>query len=109
MFVPTAYRRAEWTGDGSDACATWFIGDRREAVDLEIDDDGRLRGAVMQRWGNPDGASFGRYPFGVAVESEATFGGITIATRVRAGWWWHTDKQADGEFFRATITEAAFR
>jgi len=109
VFVPTAYRGAEWTGDGSGARATWSIGDRHETVGLEIDDDGRLCGAVMQRWGNPDGAAFGRYPFGVTVESEATFGGITIATRVRAGWWWHTDRQAAGEFFRATITEAAFR
>jgi hypothetical protein len=47
--------------------------------------------------------------FGVTVESETTFCGITIPKQVRAGWWWHTDRQADGEFFRATVTEAAFR
>jgi hypothetical protein len=62
----------------------------------------------MQRWGNPAGAPFSRYPFGVDVDSEREFGGVTIATEVRAGWWWHTPRQPDGEFFRATITDAAF-
>ena len=41
--------------------------------------------------------------------------GIIIASTtrapalVRAGWWWHTDKQTEGEFFRATITHGGFR
>jgi len=107
VFVPTAFRRAQWNGPG--ACATWPIDGGCETVDLDIAEDGRLRGAVIQRWGNPDGAPYARYPFGISVESERTFDGITIPTRVRAGWWWQTGKPADGEFFRATITDATFR
>jgi hypothetical protein len=107
VFVPTAFRHARWSGPG--VRGTWQIDGHCETVDLDIGEDGRLRGAVIWRWGNPNGASYARYPFGVSVESEGTFSGITIPTRVRAGWWWHTDKQAGGEFFRATITDAAFR
>jgi hypothetical protein len=107
VFVPTAFRRARWSGPG--ARATWPIDGGCETVDLDIDEQGRLRGAVIQRWGNPDGLPYARYPFGISVESERAFNGITIPTRIRAGWWWQTDKQADGEFFRATITDATFR
>jgi hypothetical protein len=62
----------------------------------------------MQRWGNPNGEPFGRYPFGVAIEGEKTFAGVTIGSQLRAGWWWGTDRQSEGEFFRATITGAEF-
>jgi hypothetical protein len=53
--------------------------------------------------------SYDRYPFGVTVEEESTFSGITIPSTFRAGWWWGTDRQQEGEFFRARITAATFR
>lgn len=109
VFVPTCFAGAQWSSDDAGVHATWLIDEHRETVDLDIGDNGELRGVLMQRWGNPDGAPFGRYPFGVRLDSEREFGGVTIPTEVRAGWWWHTDKQADGEFFRAAITHAALR
>ncbi len=45
---------------------------------------------------------------GAALQAERTFGGITIPTRLRAGWAWETDRQSDVEFFRAEITAATF-
>ncbi len=45
---------------------------------------------------------------GVRIEAEQTFGGVTIASTMRAGWWWGTERQDEGEFFRARITGAAF-
>ncbi len=63
----------------------------------------------MQRWGDPDGVPFGRYPFGVAIEAEQTYAGVTIGSVLGAGWWWGTDRQPDGGFFRAEITGATFR
>jgi hypothetical protein len=36
------------------------------------------------------------------------FGGITIPTRMRAGYWSHGDSWREGEFFRARITGATF-
>lgn len=109
VLVPTSFAGAQWCSDDAGVHAIWSINSYRETMDLDIGDDGQLHGVCMQRWGNPGGAPFGRYPFGVAFESDREFGGVTIPTKVRAGWWWHTDRQADGEFFRATITDAAFR
>ncbi|MGY1679245.1 hypothetical protein [Geodermatophilus sp. SYSU D01176] len=63
----------------------------------------------MQLWGNPDGVPFGRHPFGVPIEAEATSGGVIFGPELRAGWWWGTDRQADGELFRARITDVTFR
>jgi hypothetical protein len=42
----------------------------------------------------------------VTVEEEAALGGVTIPSVIRAGWFWGTDRQNEGEFFRATITDA---
>ena len=111
VFVPTAFRGATWqASDTPDAAvATWRIGGRDEVVELHVDAAGALRELRMRRWGNPANVPFGGYPFGVAVEAERTFAGVTIPSRLRAGWWWRTDRQADGEFFRAEITDAAFQ
>jgi hypothetical protein len=76
---------------------------------LRVAGDGRLVEVVVNRWGNPGGAPFHRCPFGVAVEQEATFGGVTIPSVFKAGWWWGTNRQQAGEFFRARITAAQFR
>lgn len=109
VMCPTAFRRCRWQAAGDDrVTATWDIDGREEVVELGVASDGRLREARMQRWGNPDGAPFGTYPFGVEVLEEATFGGIRLPARIRAGWWFGTDREAEGEFFRATITDAAF-
>jgi hypothetical protein len=109
-LVPTAFRGATWTpgADNDHTVATWQIDDHQESAEFTVGADGRLLGVVMQRWGNPNGEPFGRYPFGVAVEAEKTFAGVTIGSQLCAGWWWGTDRQAEGEFFRATITDAGF-
>ncbi len=109
-LAPTTFRGATWTA-GSDedrAVVTWRIGDHEENAEFEVGPDGRLLGVLVQRWGNPGGQPFGRHPFGVTFEAEDTFDGVTIGSRLRAGWWWGTDRQAEGEFFRAQITGAHF-
>ncbi len=109
-LAPTTFRGATWTpgADDDHAISTWRIDDQNVRAEFSIGADGRLLGVVMQRWGNPNGEPFGRYPFGVDIEAERTFSGVTIGSELRAGWWWGTDRQAEGEFFRATITEAQF-
>ena len=111
VLAPTTFRAATWSPGSDDdrAVVTWRMDEQQESAELHVGPDGRLLGVTMQRWGNPDGAPFGRYPFGVAVESEATFSGVTIASVLRAGWWWGTDRQPEGEFFRARIAAATFR
>ena len=111
LWLPTACSAAAWAGgpDADTAVATWRLGDLDDAVHLRVGSTGRLEEFWLPRWGNPDGKGFGRYPFGGLVEAERAFDGVTIAAQVRAGWWWGTDRQDEGEFFRATITDAGFR
>ena len=110
-LAPTTFRAATWGpgGDANRTVARWRIDGQAESAEFSVGDGGRLLGVAMQRWGDPGGGPFGRYPFGVAVEAEETFAGVTIGSVLRAGWWWGTDRQADGEFFRARITGATFR
>jgi hypothetical protein len=109
VLAPTTALAATWTpgSDADSAVLTWAVGGGDESAELHVGPDGRLLGVTMQRWGNPDGEPFGRYPFGVAVEAEATFAGVTIPSVFRAGWWWGTERQDTGEFFRAEITGVA--
>jgi hypothetical protein len=109
-WLPTAFGAARWSEglEPDTAVATWRIGDADESVHLRVDPDGALREVRLRRWGNPDGQAFGRHPFGVAIEAERSFGGVTIPSALRAGWWWGTDRQDAGEFFRAEVTDARF-
>jgi hypothetical protein len=109
-LIPTAFGHATWgRGEHADiAVATWRFGDDTENAELQVEPGGRLAEIRVSRWGNPGGAPFGRYPFGVRVEAERTFGGITIPSVFRAGWWWGTSQADEGEFFRAEITGADF-
>jgi hypothetical protein len=111
VLIPTVFRHAGWEqgSEPGSAVMAWRLAGGEERTRLRIGDDGRLLGAVLQRWGNPDGAPFGRHPFGVSVEEETTVAGVTIPSVLRAGWWWDTDRAAEGEFFRARITGARFR
>jgi hypothetical protein len=77
---------------------------------LTIDDKGGLKSVKLRRWGNPEGGEFHDVDFGGVVEEEGTFGGYTIPTRVRIGWYFGTDRfEPDGEFFRATLDDARYR
>ena len=77
------------------------------AITLSIPPEGRPREVSLKRWGNQTGTGEYDYiPFGVAFDEEGTFGGFTIPTRLRAGWWFGTERY--NEFFRATIEQAEF-
>ena len=91
------------------AVATWRIDDRAEAVQIRVDPVGRLVEVLLDRWGNPDGRPFGRYPFAVTVDAEHTFRGVTIPSAIRAAWRSDGEPPDGGGFFRAEITGATFR
>jgi hypothetical protein len=111
VLLPTAFPHAHWKSgaDDNNAVAVWHLDGEEHAVHLFVRPDGGLAELRMQRWGNPGGQHYDRYPFGITVEAERRFAGISIPAAFRAGWWWGTDRQADGEFFRAEITAATFR
>lgn len=86
------------------------VGGQTAEMEFVIDESGRLRSMTMQRWGNPEGAEFHWASFGGTVEDESTFGGYTIPTTLRIGWHFGTERfEAEGEFFRCMIDDAAFR
>jgi hypothetical protein len=110
VLVPTAFASATWhrCADPDRVRAVWTVGELELPVQLHVGHHGELLEISMLRWGNPDGAPYGAYPFGVVVEQERRFDGVTIPSQFRASWWWETDRQAHGEFFRARVTSARF-
>src|SRR5215472_4081416 len=76
-LVPTAFR-----------AVTWTAGEHRDSAIATCQADGETER---------------RYPFGMTTEAEATFAGVTLPVVFRAGWWWGTDRQESGEFFRGRI------
>ena len=110
VLMPTGFPTVVWSDGGPDtAVAACGSGAEQQRVELHLGSAGQLQSVLMQRWGNPDGHPFGRYPFGVTVDSERTDSGVTVPAEIRAGWWRGTDRQAAGEFFRARITEVTSR
>lgn len=73
-------------------------------VALGVDPDGRLLDLAMCRWGRDRGRS-GWIPFGMVAEEEATFGGFTVVSKGRVGWWYGTPRWPAGEFFRFTVDD----
>jgi hypothetical protein len=104
-LLPTAFDVATWAPNGPRSfVARTMIDGHLESVAFHIGGDGRLREVRSNRWGNPLGRRYGRYPFGVICLDEATFGGITIPTAFTAGWFIGTDRWSEGMFYRARIT-----
>jgi hypothetical protein len=74
---------------------------------LSVGQDGRLMGSSLPRYGNQTADKHYQYiPFGGQVDAEDTFGGYTIPTRIRAGWWHGTDQYE--ETFRFDIVAATY-
>jgi hypothetical protein len=98
--------------------SSFIVQGEKAELDFTIDRSGRLKTAKLPRWGNPDGAEFHYVDFGGILEEEGTFGGYTIPTRLRIGWYFGSvgvasplEKrfESEGEFFRATIDDAIYR
>ena len=107
VWLPSALlpqQGATWEEvDNSHARVTLGVDDLKTTLTLTVDGEGRLEEVVFPRWKDTEGDFV---PFGVSVEEERTFGGHTIPSRLRAGWWYGTDRYE--EFFRATIEGATF-
>lgn len=102
---------ASWTTAASNvARVTLNISGQAAEMSFVLDENGCLRRTSMERWGNPEGGEFHWRSFGAIVEKESTFGGFTIPGKLRIGWYFGTERfETEGEFFRCTIDEAAFR
>jgi len=76
---------------------------------LHTDDTGQLKTVHLQRWGDTGDGDFREAEFGGMAEAETTFGGYTIPSRLRIGWYFGTSRfESEGEFFRVTVDDAEF-
>lgn len=100
-----------WTAaDPSHPHARVTLRGETNEIEFTVDESGRLRSIKMPRWGNPEGGEFHSADFGGIVEEERTFGGYTIPSKLRIGWYFGSDRfETDGEFFRCAIDEAEYR
>lgn len=103
VFLP--HRGAKWEGiDAFHARSVLSVDDVSAPITMTFAQDGTLKELVMPRYrGNENGNTA---PFGAAVEEEKDFGGVTIPSKLRAGWGYGTEKYK--EFFRAEIMTAKF-
>lgn len=96
--------------DETNVHACFAVQGERADVTFTVDACGRLEAVKVARWGNPENAEFHYADFGGIAEEEGTFDGYTIPTRLRAGWYFGTDRfRSEGEFFRVTIDSATYR
>jgi len=113
VWLPSVFCQGglEWAACAPDrATARFAVQGLTGEVTLVLNDEGRLKGIKMQRWGNPEGGAFHYADFGGIAEGEQTFGGYTIPTRLRVGWHFDGDQfGSDGEFFRVVVEDAVFR
>jgi hypothetical protein len=110
IWVPTALLPrfgVDWVAvDDVHTTARFSVGDLDVELHLTLDEEARVVSVVFDRWGDPrqDGR-FANHAFGMRVTAYSTFGGITIPSAGRAGWFYGTDRWSSGEFFRYRITE----
>jgi hypothetical protein len=100
-----------WTAEDSfHPCARLAVQGEAGELGLTIDAEGSVKSFGLPRWANPEGKEFHYVDFGGVMEDESTFDGYTIPTRLRVGWYFRTDRfERVGEFFRATLDDAAYR
>jgi hypothetical protein len=94
---------ARWRADADDhLVAEVTIDDRRVALHVIVDDDGHVTRCWFDRWGDPTKSGRpGWHRFETVATGHATFDGVTIPHRGRAGW-----HDADAHpFIRWEITE----
>lgn len=110
VWVPTTLLPrfgVTWSAtDPHHVAATYLLDETELKVRYVLADDGRVRSVTLERWADPDNTgTYGYHPFGFEVTGHTSFDGVTIANAGRGGWFFGTDRWADGEFMRYEITD----
>ncbi len=111
MWLPSAWLPQAGAlvepADDERFAVTVDVDGERTCLTLSVDANGRLTGSSFQRYGNITEDKHYQYiPFGGPNDEEGSFGGYTIPTSIRAGWWYGTDRYA--EAFRFRVADARF-
>lgn len=111
-WVPAALLPANgavWEAVNEDhARVTLTIDGESIALTIRVDEAGRLQEIAMRRYGNVGVPDWQEIPYGFAVEREETFGGYTIPTKLRGGWWYGTERYVAEEASSFTVHEARY-
>jgi hypothetical protein len=110
IWVPTALLPrfgVRWSASGpGQVTASYHLDEVPVEVGYRLDAGGRMVSFTFDRWGDPDGTGAWAWrPFGGEVTGYATFGGVTIPSAGRVGWFFGTDRWPASEFFRYRITD----
>jgi hypothetical protein len=98
-------RGVVWRTESDDhIVASWAVPPERPEIHIRIDDRGAVRNSWLSRWTSSGADTPGYVPFGVDVSAERTFGPVTIASRITAGWWYGSPRYKP--FFEAEISAA---
>jgi uncharacterized protein DUF6544 len=109
IWLPTALLPrfgVRWSAPAGDRVGAAFaVGETPVELALRLDPSGRIVSLRSDRWGDPAGnGRFGWHPFGGEITGYAGFAGLTVPSAGRFGWFYGTDRWAEGEFFRYRIT-----
>jgi hypothetical protein len=97
---------ARWSAPDVDHVVAGSSLDATEVgLHMALDGEGRVRSAAFDRWGDPAGTGeWGLYPTGFEVSDTSSFGGLTVPSAGRFGWFFGTPAWPEGEFFRFRLT-----
>jgi hypothetical protein len=109
VWVPTALLPrfgVRWSAAGADrVTARYRSGETPLEVSYRLDGDGRIVSLVFDRWGDPGGSgAWAWHPFGGEITGYRSFGGVSVPSAGRFGWFYGTDQWPSGEFFRYRLT-----
>ena len=110
VWVPTALLPrygVHWNAeDDTHLTARYTVDNTPLVVRYELDEGARMVSAQMERWRDPDNTgTWALHSFGFEATARATFGGVSIPSQGRVGWFPRTEQWADAEFFRFALTE----
>jgi uncharacterized protein DUF6544 len=96
---------ARWRAeDENKIVATLDLPPERPELTLEIDNEGTIKSACTQRWGNAGQDHFGYIPCGGTMHAERRFGDLVLPSHVTVGWWFGSERYEP--FFEAEILDA---
>lgn len=110
VWVPTAMLPrfgVAWSArDPHHITARYPVDDLDLTLDYTLDHHARVRSIALDRWGAPDNNEQARLHRFVHERTRvSTFGGLTIPSAGRGGWFDGVDCWRDAEFFRYEITD----
>lgn len=110
IWIPTVFlaqRGAKWEYiDERNARVTTAVGSYSGSIEMWFGENGGLKEATIQRYRKREDGRATLEPFSIKVVEEKTFDGLTIPSKITAGWGTGTGQHE--ECYRAIVKHAGF-